>query len=83
MTRQGGEASLNKRYLIWSNGHRGWWKGNRHGYTTLTHRAGQFSFEDAMEIVTNANRYSNKVEEVMVEAPPREQIDLDLAYPDR
>ena len=48
MTRQGGEASLNKRYLIWSNGHRGWWKGNRHGYTTLTHRAGQFSFEEAM-----------------------------------
>ena len=83
MTRQGGEASLNKRYLIWSNGHCGWWKGNRHGYTTLTHRAGQFSFEEATEIVTNADRYSNKVEEVMVEAPPREQIDLDLAYPDR
>jgi hypothetical protein len=72
------------RHLIWSNEHHGWWKPNRHGYTTLTHRAGQFSLEEATEIVTHANRYrSDNIEEVMVEAPSRDQIDLDLKYPDR
>lgn len=70
-------------YLIWSNEHRGWWKPNRHGYTTLTQRAGQFSLEGATEIVTHANRYSSdNIEEVMVEAPSREKIELDLADPD-
>jgi hypothetical protein len=71
------------KFLIWSNEHRGWWKPNRHGYTTLTHCAGQFSLEDATEIVTNANRYSEKIEDLMVPAPSREQLALDLAYPDR
>ena len=71
------------RYLIWSNEHRGWWKPSRHGYTTLTHRAGQFSVEEATEIVTNANRYSDKAEEVMIEAPSKRQLELDLYYPDR
>lgn len=70
-------------YLIWSNDHRGWGKPNRHGYTTLTLRAGQFSLEGATEIVTHANRYSSdNIEEVMVEAPSREKIELDLADPD-
>jgi len=74
-----------KKYLIWSNEHRGWWKANRHGYTTRTDKAGQFSFEEAAEIVTNANRYSRtpKIEEFMLEAPSHEQIALDLKYPDR
>jgi hypothetical protein len=71
------------KYLIWSNEHRGWWKPSRHGYTTLTHKAGQFSLEEATEIVTKANLYSAAIEEVMVDAPSRDQIDLDLAYPDR
>jgi len=69
------------RYLIWSNEHRGWWKANRHGYTTRTDKAGQFSFEQATEILARANRI--KVEEIMVEAPSRDLIELDLAYPDR
>lgn len=78
-------------YLIWSNEHRGWWKASRHGYTTRTDKAGQFSFEEAQQICDNANRYdqpiakrpSTGVNEVMVEAPSREQIELDLTYPDR
>jgi hypothetical protein len=71
------------KYLIWSNEHRGWWKGSLHGYTTRTDKAGQFSFEDASEIVQRANLHSDNVEEFMVEAPSREQIELDLKYPDR
>ena len=79
------------RYLIWSNEHRGWWKQNRHGYTTRTDKAGQFSFEEAKEICDRANRYAIHVrqgrasgpEEIMMPSPSREQIDLDLAYPDR
>jgi hypothetical protein len=72
-----------ERYLIWSNEHRGWWKKNLHGYTTLTHKAGQFSLEEASEIVASANRYSKEVEEAMVLAPSRGQLELDLEYPDR
>jgi hypothetical protein len=71
------------KYLIWSNEHRAWWKASRHGYTTRTDLAGRFSFEEATEIVTQANRYSDKVEEFMVEAPSRVKIELDLEYPDR
>ena len=37
-------------YLIWSNDHRGWGKPNRHGYTTLTHRAGQFSLKIELDL---------------------------------
>lgn len=69
------------RYLIWSNEHCGWWKGNRHGYTTATHRAGLFGFEEARDIVTNANRYlfpHDTPNEFMVAAPNRVQIDNDL-----
>ena len=79
------------KYLIWSNEHRGWWKQNRHGYTTRTDKAGQFSFEQAKQICENANRYdqpiskrpSTGLNEVMVEAPSRDQIALDLEYPNR
>jgi hypothetical protein len=69
------------KYLIWSIEHRGWWKGNRHGYTTRTDKAGQFHLEDALQICENANRV--KTEEIMVEAPSRAQIALDMDYPDR
>lgn len=75
-------------YLIWSNEHRAWWRGNRHGYTTRTDRAGQFSFEEARTICENANRYdqpldkrpSTGINEVMVEAPSQDRIKLDLAF---
>jgi hypothetical protein len=73
-------------YLIWSNEHCGWWKQNRHGYTTRTDKAGQFSFEEARQVIVDANRYLRQHEpanEVMVEAPSPDQIKLDLEYPDR
>ena len=74
------------KYLIWSISRRGWWKSNRHGYTTRTDKAGQFSLEEADAIVTNANRHlapDATPMEIMVEAPSRDQIELDLEYPDR
>jgi hypothetical protein len=72
------------RYLIWSNEHRGWWKPNHHGYTTRADKAGQFSFEEAKQICDNANRYTRLGQnEIMVEAPSRAQIALDMDFPDR
>lgn len=76
------------KYLIWSTEHRGWWKPNRHGYTTRTDLAGRFSSEEARNIIANANRPLTGATleappELMVEAPSRDQIKLDLEYPDR
>ena len=74
------------KYLVWSNEHRGWWKPTRHGYTTRTDKAGHFSFEAAMDITTNANRHlrpGDDPNEIMLPAPSRDQIRLDLEYPDR
>jgi hypothetical protein len=76
------------RFMVWSNEHCGWWKRSRHGYTTRTDKAGLFSFEEAKVICENANRFADapqpfNLNEVMVEAPSREQIELDLKYPDR
>jgi hypothetical protein len=42
-------------WLIWSNEHRAWWGPGRHGYTTLTDRAGRYSRQEAAEIVGQAN----------------------------
>src|SRR2546422_8179969 len=78
-------------YLIWSNEHQGWWKANRHGYTTRTDKAGHFSFGEASAICEQANRIAifkreqsgqrgGNLEEVMVEAPSPEQIKLDLEH---
>jgi hypothetical protein len=69
------------KYLIWSNEHRGWWKPNRHGYTTRTDKAGQFTFDEAADIIKDANRF--RVEEILIAAPHPDQIKLDLEYPDR
>jgi hypothetical protein len=74
------------RYLIWSAEHRGWWKGNRHGYTTRTDKAGQFTEMEARSIVMNANRHQKPgapLEEIMLEAPSPHQLKLDLDFPDR
>lgn len=73
-------------YLIWSNEHRAWWKPNQRGHTTRTDKAGRFTSFEARSIVMNANRFQKPDEtpnEIMVEAPSRDQIELDMAYPDR
>ena len=74
------------KFLIWSNQHQGWWKANRHGYTTRTDRAGYFSFDEARAICLHANRFTPQAsgpQEVMVNAPSPDQIKLDLEHPDR
>lgn len=40
---------MNETYLIWSNEHAGWWKGNRHGYASGLAGAGHFSRDEAIE----------------------------------
>lgn len=48
-------------YLIWSLEHNGWWKPNRGGYTDRRDSAGQYEFDEAMEIVLDANIAENNV----------------------
>jgi hypothetical protein len=43
------------KWLIWSNEHRGWWKPNRCGYCKRRDEAGRYGFEEAKQIVTDAN----------------------------
>lgn len=59
------------KYLIWSNERGMWWKGSRHGYTTLTHLAGQFTEEEARAICAKANEFAppDQPEEVMCVCP--------------
>jgi len=42
-------------WLIWSSDHGGWSKPNRHGYTNRLADAGRYSFDEALEIVQDAN----------------------------
>jgi len=42
-------------WLIWSSDHGGWSKPNRHGYTNRLADAGRYSFEEALEIIQDAN----------------------------
>jgi hypothetical protein len=63
---------MSDRFLIWSNERGMFWRPGRVGYTTLTHRAGQYSRAEAEEIVANANRAvrpGEQPEEVMLACP--------------
>ncbi len=46
---------MNKKWLVWSIEHTGWWLPNHHGYTGRVDLAGRYSYEEALEIVTGAN----------------------------
>ena len=59
------EASF--KWLIWNFERMAWWTGNRVGYTMNRDEAGRFSFEDALEIVQDANiNMKDEPEEAMV-----------------
>lgn len=47
--------SVTEQWLVWSNEHRAWWGPGRHGYTTLTDRAGRYSLDEATAICAQAN----------------------------
>lgn len=46
---------MNERWLIWSLEHRQWWRPNSHGYTPNRDEAGRYGFEEAKQIVVDAN----------------------------
>ena len=41
-------------WLVWSNEHRMWWRGNHSGYTEAIEEAGRYTHRDAVEIVRQA-----------------------------
>ena len=47
-------ASEQREYLVWSNEHRGWWKGNCHGYAPGLRGASRFTRAEAPEICRRA-----------------------------
>ena len=42
------------RFLVWSNEHRMWWRGNHRGYTQFIDEAGRYSRDEAGRIVAKA-----------------------------
>ena len=46
---------MNKKWLIWSTEHNGWWMPRSMGYTKLIGSAGRYSFDEALQICTGAN----------------------------
>ena len=59
---------MNERiWLIWSTEHRAWWRRGT-GYTRDAKQAGLFTRDEAETICLEANRFSDRVEEFMVNA---------------
>lgn len=55
-------------WLVWSNEHEGFWKGNNLGYTRKYHEAGRFTMNEAISIYTsqNSDLSSDKVKNTVV-----------------
>jgi len=75
MTLRGGIQDPNKpkqpQWLLWSIEHSAWWKPNNRGYTRSRADAGRYSFEEACQIVTQANVASGDTpNEAMVREEP-------------
>jgi hypothetical protein len=49
-------------WLIWSNEHRAWWGPAQHGYVFSRADAGRYTFQKAMQIVMDANKYQSEKE---------------------
>ena len=48
-------------WLIWSNEHGAYWKQNSCGYTQSFRNAGLYTFDEALQIVSDANKYCKEV----------------------
>lgn len=55
-----GKNGMNKEWLIWSIEHCSWWKANQRGYTKIRDDAGLYTFEEASEIVRDANKHTGR-----------------------
>jgi len=55
-------------FVILSREHGGFWKPARHGYTPDPNEAVIYTRAEAVDIVSNANRYSKKLEEIALPA---------------
>jgi hypothetical protein len=59
-------------WLIWSIEHSAWWKPYHNGYTSVRGEAGEYSFDEACDIVQRANvglgTWTNMPSEAMVKA---------------
>lgn len=51
---------MNQLWLIWSLEHRAWWRPNRNGYTRWRDTAGRYTYQQALEIVRDANAHIDK-----------------------
>jgi hypothetical protein len=49
-------AEAQPQFLIWSEEHAAWWRGGSAGYTRSIFDAGHYSFKEAMEITSDANK---------------------------
>lgn len=44
-------------WLVWSNEHRAWWREHGCGYTHDVKQAGRYDFDEAAQIIVEANEY--------------------------
>jgi hypothetical protein len=58
-------------YLIWSNEHRAWWGPGRSGYVTRIEHAGRYSYEQALDICTEAMPGTSRQLGMLPELPVR------------
>jgi len=59
---------MSDHWLIWSREHQAWWLPGKMGYTRELEKAGRYSQFEARKICDDANRYSERTEETMIDA---------------
>ena len=57
---------MDNKWYIWSVEHTAWWAPNSMGYTQDQKRAGKYTFDEAVQICTGANRFCRTPNETMV-----------------
>jgi len=57
---------METKWLIWSFEHNGWWAPASKGYVEERHNAGRYTFQEAYDIVMNANKHADEPYEAML-----------------